>query len=112
MPRILLKSLNLWLSCLSFYKIGVPNADLNKALDPSIWPLRVRVREFIHYSNKPNQASSDPNRVNHQQVNSNVNVETLCAAQNQVNGRAHSVPTVLLSPVGSGADAPVNLATL
>ena len=40
------------------YKISVPATSLEKALDPTIWPLRVRVREFIHYSNKPKQQSS------------------------------------------------------
>ena len=34
------------------YKISVPAADLSKALDPSIWPPRVKVREFIHYARK------------------------------------------------------------
>ena len=34
------------------YKISVPAADLAKALDPAIWPLRVKVREFIHYARK------------------------------------------------------------
>ena len=24
------------------------------ALDPGVWPLRVKVREFIHYSRRPN----------------------------------------------------------
>ena len=27
--------------------------DLHKALYPSVWPLRVKVREFIHYSRRP-----------------------------------------------------------
>jgi hypothetical protein len=31
------------------FKISVPAEDLEKALDPTVWPLRVRVREFIHY---------------------------------------------------------------
>ena len=31
------------------------NAE-EKALDPGIWPLRVKVREFIHYSNRPKQS--------------------------------------------------------
>ena len=31
------------------YKISVQAGDLSKALDPSVWPLRVKVREFIHY---------------------------------------------------------------
>ena len=29
------------------FKISVPAEDLEKALDPTVWPLRVR--EFIHY---------------------------------------------------------------
>ena len=41
------------------YKISVPAADLQKALDPAIWPLRVKVREFIHYSRRnPRQQNS------------------------------------------------------
>ena len=40
------------------YKISVPIPDLTKALDPSIWPLRVKVREFVHYARKnPRQNS-------------------------------------------------------
>ena len=31
---------------------------MSKALDPTVWPLRVKVREFIHYS-KRNSRSSD-----------------------------------------------------
>lgn len=27
--------------------------DLSKALDPCVWPLRVKVREFIHYKKRP-----------------------------------------------------------
>ena len=34
------------------YKISVPAADLDKALDPGIWPLRVKVREWVYYGNK------------------------------------------------------------
>ena len=34
------------------YKISVQAADLSRALDPSIWPLRVKVREFIHYARR------------------------------------------------------------
>ena len=34
------------------YRISVHASDLQKALDPSIWPLRVKVREFVHYSKK------------------------------------------------------------
>ena len=38
---------------LTSYKISVKAEDLQKALNPSIWPLRVKVREFIHYSRRP-----------------------------------------------------------
>ena len=31
------------------FKISVPAEDLEKALDPTVWPLRVRVIVFIHY---------------------------------------------------------------
>ena len=37
------------------YRVSVPATLLEKALDPGIWPLRVKVREFIHYSNRPKQ---------------------------------------------------------
>ena len=34
------------------YKISVKAEDLQRALDPSIWPLRVKVREYIYYSRR------------------------------------------------------------
>ena len=39
---------------LNSYKISVPAADLSKALDASVWPLRVKVREYIYYPKKRN----------------------------------------------------------
>ena len=39
-------------SNLCSYKISVPAPDLVKALDPSIWPMRVKVREYVYYSNR------------------------------------------------------------
>ena len=42
------------------YKISVPAADLQKALDPAIWPLRVKVREFIHYAKRNPKSKSGP----------------------------------------------------
>ena len=35
------------------YKISVKADDLTKALNPDIWPLRVKVREFIYYKRNP-----------------------------------------------------------
>ena len=42
---------------LKSFKISVKAEDLQKALDPSIWPLRVKVREFIYYSKKNTRPS-------------------------------------------------------
>ena len=38
---------------LKSFKISVKAEDLQKALDPAIWPMRVKVREFIHYRRNP-----------------------------------------------------------
>ena len=37
------------------YGIRLKAEDLEKALDPRVWPMRVKVREYIHYSTKPRQ---------------------------------------------------------
>ena len=39
-------------SFLVSYKIRVKAEDLQKALNPAIWPLRVKVREYVYYSNR------------------------------------------------------------
>ena len=44
-------------SGLNSYKISVKAEDLQKALDPSIWPMRVKVREYIYYARKPGHGS-------------------------------------------------------
>ena len=38
---------------LNSFKISVKAEDLKKALNPEIWPMRVKVREYIYYSKKP-----------------------------------------------------------
>ena len=40
---------------LNSYKISVKSEDLEKALDPSVRPLMVKVRVFILYSKKNNR---------------------------------------------------------
>ena len=45
-------------SFLNSYRISVPAADLQKALSPEIWPLRVKVREYIYYPRKKQNQSS------------------------------------------------------
>ena len=42
------------------YRISVPASDLQKALDPSIWPLRVKVREFVHYAKRNPKSKPRP----------------------------------------------------
>ena len=42
-------------SSLNSYKISVKAEDLQRALDPAIWPMRVKVREYIYYARKPQQ---------------------------------------------------------
>ena len=44
---------------LKSYKISVKAEDLEKALSPCVWPLRVKVREFIHYSRKNGQGNTE-----------------------------------------------------
>ena len=41
------------------YKISVKAEDLQMALDPSVWPLRVKVRDFIHYARKNPRQTRD-----------------------------------------------------
>ena len=48
------------------YRISVPAPLLEKALDPGIWPLRVKVREFIHYSNRPKQSRANEDKESNQ----------------------------------------------
>ena len=52
---------------LKSYKISVPAADLQKALSPEIWPMRVKVREYIYYSNRSKQANPQQRREQHGQ---------------------------------------------
>ena len=41
------------------FKVSVRAEDLQKALDPQIWPLRVKVREYVYYpKKKPNENAS------------------------------------------------------
>ena len=37
---------------LNSFKISVKAEDLSKALDPAVWPLRVKVREWVYFSRK------------------------------------------------------------
>ena len=54
---------------LNSYKISVPAADLQKALNPEIWPLRVKVREYIYYAKKrqPNPSQQEQQQKEQQQ---------------------------------------------
>ena len=34
------------------FKVSVRADDLQKALDPTVWPMRVKVREYVYYTKK------------------------------------------------------------
>ena len=69
------------------FKVSVRADDLQKALDPTVWPMRVKVREYVYYTKKKvddsQQSSKTPkhsqppasNEVPNVAVN-DVNVET------------------------------------
>ena len=51
------------------FKVSVCAEDLQKALDPAIWPLRVKVRECISYTKKKDtNQSSMPNHTRESQI--------------------------------------------
>ena len=54
---------------LNSFKISVKAQDLQKALNPAIWPMRVKVREYIYYKRKPDsdRGSGAAGRVGGQQ---------------------------------------------
>ena len=75
------------------YKISIPSAQLDKALDPSIWPLRVKVREYIHYSNKPKkQRNSNSSDVQAESGITETQVQGDSAADMVVDGNAVQTP--------------------
>ena len=88
----------------------MPAADLEKALDASIWPLRVKVREYIHYSNKPRESRQPARR---QQFNQSSSAVTQGQGQQQGQGQVPSplhltVPTFnRYDPLGA-LSMPVN----
>ena len=43
---------------LKSYKISIKAEDLEVALDPGVWPLRVKVREFVHYSRRTGMSNN------------------------------------------------------
>ena len=52
---------------LKSFKISVKAEDLQKSLDPSVWPLRVKVREYIYYSKKSPRQADGKAAAGHQQ---------------------------------------------
>ena len=66
----------------------VAAADLQKALDPKIWPLRVRVREYIYYPRKKQQNG---------QANSNSEQHSLAVPQPS-GPQPSQPPTVQITP--------------
>ena len=66
---------------LNSYKISIPAADFQKALNPEIWPLRVRVREYFYNSKKPKQQNQQQQNTS-QQVNGNQQQQNQTAMPN------------------------------
>ena len=51
---------------LKSFKISVKAEDLQRALDPSVWPMRVKVREYIYYAKRaPRQDNGLPGAAHH-----------------------------------------------
>ena len=46
-------------SALLSFKVSVCAEDLQLSLDPSIWPMRVKVREYVYYPKKKTDNSSN-----------------------------------------------------
>ena len=61
-------------SALLSFKVSVRAEDLQLALNPQIWPLRVKVREYIYYPKKksPDTSSNQVNAQNNQQLNPSI----------------------------------------
>ena len=80
-------------TALNSFRISVPAADLQKALDPTIWPLRVKVREYVFYPRKSkttNSSKTDPDNIASQQAQNGENqaesdrcVDTVSTVQTQ-----------------------------
>ena len=60
------------------FKISVPAEDLEKALDPTVWFLRVRVREFINYRKRYSDRNGTTS-VSDSDKNGTKSVEKNCA---------------------------------
>ena len=56
------------------FKISVPAEDLEKALDLTVWPLQVSVREFIHYRKRYSDRNGTTS-VSHSDKNGTKSVE-------------------------------------
>ena len=52
---------------LNSYRISVQASDLQKALNPEIWPLRVKVREYIYYAKRATQHRQNGAQASNQQ---------------------------------------------
>ena len=44
------------------FKVSVRAEDLQKALDPTVWPMRVKVREYVYYPKKKADDSQPSNK--------------------------------------------------
>ena len=72
----------------SSYRISVQAEDLKKAMDPTLWPLRVKVREYIYYKKK---YISPVNQSGNNSVRQNVPTTPALIVQNRFNSLQNNV---------------------
>ena len=84
-------------AALNSYKISVPAADLQRALAPDIWPLRVKVREYVYYPRKakPQSQNQEENKKdqNQQEVDKQDNQLSVPQPQSQQLAQVSGVKT-------------------
>ena len=68
---------------LNSFKISIPAADFEKALNPELWPLRVRVCEYFYNSKKPKQHNTQQQQTINQQVHSGPRMECEAGSHQQ-----------------------------
>ena len=68
------------------YRISVKAEDLSKALDPTVWPLRVKVREFIYYKRRTEQRNQETVRRNTHTEQLSGSAQSTAVGENRMNG--------------------------
>lgn len=94
-------------SALKSFKISVKAEDLQKALFPEVWPLRVKVIEYIYYPKKKSDQSSRDNAKSDQQSDNKSPSESSDKFTDQE--VSNSTPTSVNEVVSQNSSASINL---